>query len=125
LIWRAKGWVASTIRVTRSARMKLARPSTPPKPPLRTSPASGAGSRVRPASEVITRASGWRATRSRASSAASLVPPRIRMVWGAFGSDGMGQKRPGAVGDHHIDTDRGAAEHVKHGVTRGFADYFG
>ena len=45
--------------------------------PMRTLPATGAGSRVRPASEVVT---SWpAATSSAARSAASAVPPRMRI----------------------------------------------
>ena len=79
--WRpiraAKGWLASTSRSRARTRRNRARPSAPPKPPLRTSPGRARGARVRPASELITSRS-RRVAQASASATASLVPARIR-----------------------------------------------
>jgi hypothetical protein len=80
VIVAANGWVASTRRVMCSARRKAARPSAPPKPPIRTSPSGSRGRLTRPASEEITSAPA--AVSSAASSRASPVPPRMRVRTG-------------------------------------------
>ena len=68
---------ASITRSMARSRRNPARPATPPKPPLRTSPGGRIGLRVRPASELMT--SKLRcAEHASASATASAVPPRIR-----------------------------------------------
>ena len=72
VIVAAYGWVASTTASTFESTSQRRIPSTPPNPPMRTSPTGSAGSGTRPASELITSTSGC----SRAASVrASEVPP--------------------------------------------------
>ena len=77
---RANGCVASTTAATCWARSQSARPSAPPKPPIRTSPAGSAGSRTRPASEETDAQLRPSPASRPASSRASPVPPRISTV---------------------------------------------
>src|SRR5215468_5918038 len=61
-----------------SAALRYAvRPSTPPKPPLRTGTGCAKGDAVCPASDIVTLTS-RRPASTDASSRASVVPPRIR-----------------------------------------------
>src|SRR5215471_12508942 len=62
----------------RSHARYAARPSVPPKPPLRTGTGCATGLAVRPASDRIT-ARSRRAARRWAKRRASVVPPRMRM----------------------------------------------
>lgn len=80
LMVSANGWVASMTVSTPWVRSQSARPSGPPKPPTRTSPAGIRGRATRPASEVVTRvvASPPGPVSSAASCRASVVPPRIK-----------------------------------------------
>ena len=77
---RAKGWVASMRRSTARLARQRARPSAPPKPPMRSAPGCGAGSRVRPASERVTRRPGGRRAGRRAR-----APRRCRRGSGCAG----------------------------------------
>src|SRR5689334_4259309 len=81
------------------------RPSTPPKPPLRRSPAGFAGSRVTPASDVTGLPTA--STMSRASSRASAVPPRMRMRLFRTAYD-----LAAAANDHDIERDLRVAQVV-------------
>ena len=72
----ANGWVASTTAPMRSLARNAAKPSAPPKPPMRWGIGAGAGLAVAPASDRIAATSGSSAIR-RASALASDVPPRM------------------------------------------------
>ena len=73
-ICRAKGWVASMIFVILLAISHVASLSAPPNPPLRTAPATGRGSVVRPAQGRDDRPS-FGPPILQPGSAASFVPP--------------------------------------------------
>ena len=102
-ICRAKGWVASMIFVILLAISHVASLSAPPNPPLRTAPATGRGSVVRPARDVMTDLPS--ATNSSASSAASFVPPNIRIR-----SDTR-QHLSLTIDHHYFNIDRCIAQH--------------
>src|SRR5689334_9272281 len=55
LIVAANGWVASTTVSIRASVRKRTSPAAPPKPPIRTAPGNGTGSRTRPARDEITK----------------------------------------------------------------------
>ena len=74
----AKGCVASTTARTSWSASHARSPSTPPNPPIRTSPTGSRGRWTRPASEDTT--STPASTSSSASSRASPVPPSRRTV---------------------------------------------
>ncbi len=71
------GWVASTTAAVWWSRSHATSPSTPPKPPIRTSPSGSSGTATAPASDEVSAISGSRPTTA-ASLRASAVPPSSR-----------------------------------------------